>query len=758
MGLLWAVWLLGGLPLNAQTPSDTLTVEVALAWEGYIRQNLWTEVRVSLKNEGADWQGELVIRDTPNQVTYRRAVELPAHAYKQYRLPLFIKNGTTMLTLSLEDAHGVRWETRLPLRGYGEDSRIVVSADMRGPIVGTNALMIDTSIWLSTLTDLPEIPMAWDAVDVLLLNGMSTADLSAAQQEALLAWVTAGGHLIVGGGPALQQTLANLPEPLRVAVPEEARIFTSLPLQGVTRNTEVMLTLNDVAAVTLQPGAQATPLVKVEDAILAARANVGKGRVDIIGWDLTQPGSDVWLIDLWINDPIPALTALTTEETISSHIPNLSTLLEVPHKALSKIWKMALFFPLYVFLIGPGTLILVRRLKRPVLAWVFIPTWIIGALIVVALGLGSVFSRTFPLVHEMAIITVPDAALPARVVQGTAIYAPRADRLDWNMTGAPRPLRGSYHLNSWYDEGDPFPTEVLYRPGTMNIQAHNPLGILTWGAEGLYDSPAIRSELSLTTQEGLFHITGELWSEANLRDVTLLLGNASYSITLTQTLPPQTTVAITRPATATIASYYGPYVNICGNTNYAYSPYWPSVSPSDFPRVPGACYLTAFIDEVPFPASDIEGFHIQESCLIYTIPCPTQPNGKIEIPLDNINDRIENGWVDSYTGVVYVNAPATTVEYMPPAYLRLTYAEKLTIALLPDPDAGILAPLADITEIAVWNWEEKDWMEYYPSEEIILTGIQAGQAFDPQQGVRLRITPTSNSAKIKMLVTVEGTP
>lgn len=743
---------LSGPPLNAQAPSDTLTMNVSPAWEGHIRQNLWTEARVVLKNEGADWQGELVIRDTQNQVTYRRSVELPAHSYKQYHVPLFVKNSAT-LNIALQDAEGTRQQARIPLSGYGENSRVVVSADTRGPIMETAPSTTDTHIWLPNLDSLPETPMAWDVIDVLLLNGISTANLTPAQQEALLAWVGAGGHLIVGGGPALQQTLAHLPAPLRVATPGDARIFAQLPLQSVT--------LSDVASVALTPGANAASLATVAGAVVATRGTVGKGYVDVVGWDMAHPGSADWFINLWAGDPTPAVTTPLTGGIFSAGAPNLYEMLEIPYAFFSKLWGWLLLFPIYIFLVGPGTLILVRWLRKPVWAWVFIPVWIVGALIILALGLNSAFSRTFPLVHEIAIIAVPDAALPSRVVQGTAIYAPRIRHLTWNAAGAPRPMVGSFRVDTWYSEGDPFAVEASYHDDATTIQTHNPLGVITWGAEGLYDSPAIQSDLSITLQDGLYYVTGQIWSETDLRDVALLMGNTAYNITLTQTIPQGTSVAISRPVTATY-SFYGPYSNICGTTSYNYMPYSSPTLPSssyDGFTSEAPCYLTGFIDVVPFPANDIGGVHIQESCLIYSISCPVQPPGKVETTLENATSKTENGWIDTYTRIAYGNAPGTTFDYVMPVYLHITTIDKITVALLPAPEASVLTPLKDIEQVSVWNWTTKLWMDFPPTEDgIVLTGATARQTFDPQQGVRVRITPTDSSFTVKLIVAVEGTP
>jgi len=728
-------------------------MDIAIAWEGYIRQNLWTEARVSLKNEGADWQGELIIYDDRNQVTYRRPLELPAHSYKQYRVPLFVKDA--MPTVALQDATGVQQQVRLSLSGSGESKRVVISADTRGPILATAPSDAATTLmWLPDLTGLPETPMAWDVIDVLLLNGIDTASLTPEQQEALLAWVGAGGHLIVGGGPALQQTLSNLAEPLRIAAPGDARIFAALPLKEAT--------LNDVAGVTLLPQAKVVPLAMVEDAIVAARGTVGKGYVDVVGWDMMQPGSANWLVNLWSTDPVPAIATPLTGSILSTASPNLSTMLEIPYTFFSKLWGWLLLFPVYIFLIGPGTLILVRRLRKPILAWVFIPTWIIGAVIILAVGLSSAFSHTFPLVHEIAIIAVPDTALPARVVQGTAIYAPRIRNLTWNTAGTPRPMTGSLRTDNWYNEGEPFPVEVSYHDDGATIQTHHLLGVITWGTEGLYDSPAIESDLSITLQEGIYYFTGEIWSEASLHDVALWMGkNVSYNITLTQAISPATTVAISRPVTATSA-LYGSSAAICGVSNsYYYSSYgtptWPTLPNVSSPPTATACYLTGLIDTVPFPADDIGGTLIQESCLIYSIPCPVQPQGSITATLENIADKTTNGWVDAYTHIAYGNAPDTTFEYVLPAYLDIANVDKLTVALSPAPEAGTLSSLKGIAEISVWNWVTKEWMDYSPEETIVLTGMTARQAFDTQQGVRVRISPTDNTFMVKLTVAIEGT-
>ncbi len=768
LGVLCALLALGGTSLRAQAPDETLTLEVIPAWEGYVRHSWWTEARVTLRNEDADWRGDLIIHDEQNQVTYRQAVELPSHSYKQYRLPLFVGNNATP-SIGLHDTSEiVQQEKRVSIRGIDKTGRIIALADTREAVVHGQLAELDALIWLPDLAGLPETPMAWDVIDVLLLNGIPTADLTSAQQEALLAWVAAGGHLIVGGGPALQQTLAHLPAALRIAEPGSVRQFESVVLKGTT--------LYDVATMPLTPNAGVTPLATANGHIVAAQQPVGKGIVDIVGWDMGHAASDTWLPKLWAGDPLPAVSAISSDQAatqgLSSASTNVYTLFRIPFTIIPKFWPWLLLFPLYIFLMGPGTLLLVRHLKRPVLAWVFIPAWIFGAIVILAFGLSSTFSQTFPLVHEVAMVFTPDPALPARVVQGTAVYAPRIRRLTWTADGISRPLSGSYRMDTWYSTGDPFPVDARFTDAGTILQTRNPLGVITWGTEGLYDSPDIATNLKLTSQEGsaeqspgALYLTGEIWSETALRNVSLMMGNTSYGITLTESITRGTAVVVSRPMTATypIYGYSGYADSFCGvmNSSPSYSVY-PSM-PTIYNTPPATmCYLTGIMDGVPFPAQELGGIQHQESCIVYTIPCPTQPTGKITVVLDAVTEKSENGWIDTQTDIFYAYAPSMNVHFILPVYMQIRDVEALTLTLLPAPEVGTSNLLATISEISLWNWDKETWIDYPISESeqltpLVLTGDTARQAYDAQQGVRVRIS-TPDGVTARLILTLEGLP
>ena len=108
--------------------------------------------------------------------------------------------------------------------------------------------------------------------------------------------------------------------------------------------------------------------------------------------------------------------------------------------------------------------------------------------------------------------------------------------------------------------------------------------------------------------------------------------------------------------------------------------------------------------------------------------------------------------------IVYGYEPNTVLSFGTPAYLRIRQIEKLTLALLPASEAGILSPLTEVEKVSLWNWDADNWIDYPPAEEpLVLTGAAARQVFDAQQGVRLRLKPKRESMTVKVVITVEGT-
>ena len=734
------------VPGLAQEGDEGPTWEVSRAWEGLIRAPGWTEVQVTLTNEGSAWEGMLQITDPANEATYRLPLLLPAHSRKQYRLPLFV-SGTGSLRIALVQEGRVEHQKMLRHTPVENTERVCAIVDASGALSLGIKEGCARTLLLQDVVGLPETPMAWDAVDVLLVNGASTAALTAAQQEALLAWVGAGGHLIVGGGAALPQALTGLPETLQIA---------SLSAPGSS---------------TLQPapGAEVTSR-SLQGAVVVGK-ELGVGRVEVVSWDLTISRYLPRLTPLWDGDAIPAVSLFSSGEALASAAPNHDTLLEVPTALMPKLWPWLIVFPLYVLLMGPVTWLIVKRRRQPLLVWVLIPLWIALATVGLSLWLGGAFAHTFPMVNEIAFVSVPAPGLPARVIQSTALFAPRAGDLSWEMEGAPRPLLGRFDFDmGYYSEGQSFPADVTWTETGAHVDTEHPLGPLTWGAEGLTIAPEITAELAWAsgwTGSGSDTplIRGTLRSSVPLQHLNLLLEGGDYRIALTDTVPANVQLEITQPVTVE-QTYSLTYNELCGvRLHDHYYPYY--ATPPSIQSHPGEqdtrahrCYLTAITTGVPFSHEKLRGTWMGETCWLVAVPCPTFYSGSVHISSENFSVSAENGWADE-DGYVYISMPDTTVDYTLPSFLVPRKVNRLTLEFQTRdwPSDGTLK-FSDVITVELWNWTTERWVAISTPEvgtSLTLGGVQAQQFLDTTGKLRLRLTPSTDVPPIKVLITIDGT-
>ncbi|MEA3396798.1 MAG: hypothetical protein U9R05_04995, partial [Chloroflexota bacterium] len=736
-------------PGLAQEGDEGPTWEILRAWGGLIRMPGWMEAQVTLTNEGSAWEGALQISDPANEVDYRLPLLLPAHSRKQYRLPLFV-SGRGALRIALVQEGQDEHQKMLRHIPVENTERVCVIVDASGVLPLGASEGCAHFFLLQEVEGLPETPMAWDAVDVLLVNGTSTAALTAAQRDALLAWVGAGGHLIVGGGAALPQALAGLPETLQIA---------SLSAPGAS-------TLRPA------PGAEITSR-SLQGAVVVGK-ELGVGRVEVVGWDLANSQYLLRFTSLWAGDAIPAVSLLSSGGALASAAPNHNTLLEVPTSLMPKLWPWLIVFPLYVLLMGPGTWLIVKRRRRPLLVWVLIPLWIALATMGLSLWLGGAFAHTFPMVNEIALVSVPAPGLPARVVQSTAFFAPRAGALHWEMEGAPRPLLGRFDFDmGYYSEGQSFPADVLWTETGARVDTEHPLGPLTWGTEGLTTAPEITADLAWASgwNGGGGHplIQGTLRSSVPLQYLNLLLEGGDYRIALTDTVLANVQLEITQPVTVE-QTHSLTYNELCGVRSHDYYyPYYvtpPSIHshPEEQDARAHRCYLTAITTGVPFSHEKLRGTWMGETCWLVAVPCPTFYSGSVHISSENFSVSAENGWADE-DGYVYVSAPDTTVDYTLPSFLAPWKVNRLTLEMQQaDYDymsPGSAAPLHTILTLDLWDWEGRDWVAYSLPQDgktLVLEGEEAQRFVSLTEGVSLRLTPIAEDVPIvQVLITIDGT-
>ncbi len=195
---------------EAFTARAALQFDVFIGYDGVVPEASWFPVIVEVKNDGPPFTGlfELSPGNYNQSQTRTAVVELPTGTLKRFLVPAFSTTRyNSMWNARLLDERGkvraeqinlrpkkqMAWESPL----VGALARTVGGVPVLRPILPRQTdLQPATARLQPSLT--PDNPLVLEGLDALYLNSEKAAELRSTQVNALLAWLFAGGHLIVG--------------------------------------------------------------------------------------------------------------------------------------------------------------------------------------------------------------------------------------------------------------------------------------------------------------------------------------------------------------------------------------------------------------------------------------------------------------------------------------------------------------------------------------------------------------------------------
>lgn len=428
----------GTTAVAAQSEPSGLTVDAQAGFDGFYKGDFWFPVTINLANDGPPIEGEIqVIKDDPipnERLTFRAPISLPTQSNKQVTLYVYTPDPTPNLDVVLVDEAGeVVLETttnrvsRLPTSDllYGVVSPDPGEFSFLENVTGGRS---NAEVAFLTLADLPEISTAWNALDVLVLNDVDTAQLSPAQLQALDAWVNTGGQLIVTGGANWQKTAAGLEDLLPVTISGSESV-DDLPLLAET----LAVPFRDPGPYLLTTSslARGTMLYNEDGLPILAQRPYGRGSVfflaldprfaPLLDWDGTEmifetparlaPGDT-----LWGKAPSESYAARSAVESL----PDLS---------LPSVWQMILFLLIYTAVVGPLNYIILKQRNRLELAWLTIPLLILG-FTAVTYFTGFQLRGNQVLLNQMSVAYSHTDGEQARVHSVIGLYSPRRATYD----------------------------------------------------------------------------------------------------------------------------------------------------------------------------------------------------------------------------------------------------------------------------------------------------------------------------------------
>lgn len=429
-----------GLPLftpAAQAQDESpITLSARAGFDGYCKENRWIPVRVTVENTGKDVQAR-VQAAYPNrsngQTAFGLDLPLSSGARKEFFLYVYPESTLQKLTVSVT-----------------ENGRALVKRDLNVVCLGAKNLLVgllsETPSDYASLgglkpldgaarvvqlrpADLPDQLQGWQALDALLVADADTGQLTPAQRAALGAWLAEGGKLLVAGGANWQPAAAGLMEFLPLAPESARRVETLSELQSYFR-VDSSLT----GGATLSVGAlhkDAQVIIEQDGIPLLTRRVIGFGEVYTLAAD---PGlaplkdwdgmETVYSHLLGAQIPRPRWVGWPWEEYATGNA--LATL---PELGLPSFLLVCGWLGFYLVIIGPVNFIVLRRIKRPELAWLTIPALVI-LFTAFAYTSGFLYRGTRPTLNRLLVAQGWDTAPLARANAVVGIYSPNRTRYD----------------------------------------------------------------------------------------------------------------------------------------------------------------------------------------------------------------------------------------------------------------------------------------------------------------------------------------
>ncbi len=517
------------LPLAAQD-EGSITMDVQAGYDGYYKTEHLLPVFVTLTNDGPLVEGELRItlgsRASGNRVVYNTPVSLPTQSNKRvpiYVYPVGFISGLTVELLN-ENGRSLLESTSNPLRQKAQESLLygVVTPtpgnlDYLEDVTGGRS---EATVAYFNLDDLPELPPAWNGLDVLVLHDVDTGQLSAGQMDALEKWLHTGGQLVVAGGVGWQKTAASLADILPVAITGSETVEDLPALQAVIgepfRDPGPYL-------VTVSSLTNGEMLLHEDGLPLLAKRPFSLGNVFFLALDpslaplLDWAGSEI----VWaqVAESIPSLSPWAGG--IQNGWAAVEAVSSLPILAMPPVFQLIAYLLIYIFIIGPVNYWVLKRKNRRELAWVTIPI-----MVFVFAGLtyfiGFQLKGNDTIINQMSVVTGEVGSEDVRVDTLLGLYSPRRRSYDVVLPAdsMARPL-SSYGSNNASVEAITRGSELILTDVRVDVS-----GVETFVVESVRTALPITSKATLVAQDGKIELLATIRndSEQTLENVVLLIG------------------------------------------------------------------------------------------------------------------------------------------------------------------------------------------------------------------------------------------
>lgn len=410
-----------------------LQFDVFPGYDGVVPEASWFPIICEVKNDGPGFNGTIEISagQFNEGQTRRTTVELPTGTLKRIEIPVFStaryqstwdvrlvdeRGRVRAEQLNLRPTHQLAASTTL----VGALPRTATGVPALRPTRNQDSDMQPRAARLQSAL-VPDNPLAFEGMDSIYLNSERASELNDHQIFALMAWLNAGGHLIVGieqitdvnavpwlrkivpcdltdmktvsAHTELQEWLRGnasaAPEPAsktkRPRFPVKSRSANYNPYSDVAEDpdfekADLQVAIGNLRDATVLASASGTPLL--------ISSHEGRGRVTAIMFSPERKPFSTWknAPSFWAK-----LTEVSPELYVNDNNSNNYNYMRggwsidgvfgamIDSKQVRKLpveWLLLLLI-VYLVVIGPLDQYWLKRIKRPMLTWITFPCYVV---------------------------------------------------------------------------------------------------------------------------------------------------------------------------------------------------------------------------------------------------------------------------------------------------------------------------------------------------------------------------------------------
>jgi hypothetical protein len=402
----------GQVSAHGQMKTNTvsnLSLQIDIGFQATYKDSYWVPVTIHITNNGTAFKGRLTIKAFTGSPLTRRVGNISPWSFEQpvtvaeqaqglftIDAPFYLSNFMPLgFVATLLDQQGKIVATQTTGLGFAikpGDLFIGVLSDASANFDALNNVNLphqSDSLTLSTLSasTFPDNSVLLKNFDIIILDDFSSNTLDSAQLITLQTWVNQGGILLETGGTHWQQTTGSLPAsllPVQVNTLQTLPAGTNLlPVDSSLVASSPTISPSDARAptsISASTGplrtAQSQVLLTTGTTPLIVQSPQGQGVVCYIAFDLGHSPLTNWtgINALWTTLLLHALgdRVLIATDTSIDYENDPGQLLTqggivsmlVPDKLLEPGLVLVLLV-LYVLILGPIRVLIVRGLKQP---------------------------------------------------------------------------------------------------------------------------------------------------------------------------------------------------------------------------------------------------------------------------------------------------------------------------------------------------------------------------------------------------------